>query len=40
MSLGAAARSRLEEVLAHPRETLVGVDFDGTLAPKIGRAHV
>ncbi len=33
MTSGALAQSRLEAVLANPGETLVGIDFDGTLAP-------
>jgi trehalose 6-phosphate phosphatase len=33
MTSGARARSRLEAVLEHPEETLIGIDFDGTLAP-------
>ena len=33
MSSGAVAQSRLQTVLEHPDETLVGIDFDGTLAP-------
>jgi trehalose 6-phosphate phosphatase len=33
MTSGALAQSRLQAVLEHPEETLVGIDFDGTLAP-------
>ena len=33
MTLGALAQSRLQAVLEHPDETLLGIDFDGTLAP-------
>jgi len=33
MTPGPLAQSRLEAVLAHPEDTLVGIDFDGTLAP-------
>jgi trehalose 6-phosphate phosphatase len=33
MTPGALAQSRLEAVLEHPDDTLVGIDFDGTLAP-------
>jgi trehalose 6-phosphate phosphatase len=33
MTPGALAQSRLQAVLDHPDETLVGIDFDGTLAP-------
>jgi trehalose 6-phosphate phosphatase len=33
MTSGARAQSRLDAVLAHPEQTLIGIDFDGTLAP-------
>jgi trehalose 6-phosphate phosphatase len=33
MTSGALAQTRLQAVLEHPDETLVGIDFDGTLAP-------
>jgi trehalose 6-phosphate phosphatase len=33
MTSGALAQTRLQAVLDHPGETLVGIDFDGTLAP-------
>lgn len=33
MTFGALAQTRLQAVLEHPDETLVGIDFDGTLAP-------
>lgn len=33
MTPGALAQTRLQAVLEHPDETLVGIDFDGTLAP-------
>jgi trehalose 6-phosphate phosphatase len=33
MTSGALAQTRLQAVLDHPDETLVGIDFDGTLAP-------
>jgi trehalose 6-phosphate phosphatase len=33
MTPGALAQTRLQAVLEHPEETLVGIDFDGTLAP-------
>ncbi|GAB2572629.1 trehalose-phosphatase [Microlunatus antarcticus] len=33
MTDGALAQNRLQAVLDHPEQTLVGIDFDGTLAP-------
>lgn len=33
MTSGALAQTRLQAVLDHPEQTLVGIDFDGTLAP-------
>jgi len=33
MTSDALAQTRLQAVLEHPDETLVGIDFDGTLAP-------
>ncbi|GAA3559027.1 trehalose-phosphatase [Microlunatus spumicola] len=33
MTSDALAQTRLQAVLEHPGETLVGIDFDGTLAP-------
>lgn len=33
MTLRALAQDRLQAVLEHPEQTLVGIDFDGTLAP-------
>jgi trehalose 6-phosphate phosphatase len=33
MTSDALAQTRLQAVLEHPEETLVGIDFDGTLAP-------
>ncbi len=33
MTSGPRARSRLDAVLEHPGQTLIGIDFDGTLAP-------
>ncbi|SER29134.1 trehalose-phosphatase [Microlunatus flavus] len=33
MTPGEQARSRLDAVLEHPDQTLIGIDFDGTLAP-------
>jgi trehalose 6-phosphate phosphatase len=33
MTSGALAQTRLQAVLENPDETLVGIDFDGTLAP-------
>ena len=33
MTSSALAQDRLRAVLEHPEETLVGIDFDGTLAP-------
>lgn len=33
MTSGALAQTRLRAVLGHPETTLLGIDFDGTLAP-------
>ena len=33
MTPGAHEQPRLDAVLEHPEETLIGIDFDGTLAP-------